>query len=231
MSKRNLLVLFLFGIILLVSLYFVTKRGPSAGFGDPYKAIPSDACLVLESSDLPGLMNRLSGKSGLFREISSIKELSDFRNTFSYLDTVLSKKEVRRVFGFGSSVVSFHVIGKGRLVPLLSLNVTPELKQRHIKDVLVSAGATVINETKYEETAVFEIPLIRGKETVGIYVSFRSGSLLCTPSRVLLEAAIRQYDEPSDIRSEESFAKVFQAAGRNEDRLFVIFKKIGRAHV
>jgi hypothetical protein len=227
-SKRNLLVLFLFSLILLASLYFVTRRGPSAGFGDPYKAIPGDACLVLESSDLPGLMNRLSGKSGLFREISSIKELTDFRNTFNYLDTVLSKKEVRRVFGFGSSVVSFHVIGKGRLVPLLSLTVTPELKQRHIKEVLVSAGATIINETEYDETAVFEIPLTRGREEGGIYVSFHSGSLLCTPSRVLLEAAIRQYDEPSDIRTEESFAKVFQAAGRNDDRLFVVFKNLPR---
>jgi hypothetical protein len=227
-SKRNLLVLFVFTLLLLVSLYFVTKRGPAAGFGDPYKAIPADACLVLESSDLPGLLNRLSGKSGLFREVSSIKELTDFRNAFTYLDTVLSKKEVRRIFGFGSSVVSFHVMGKGRLVPLLSLSVTPELKQRHIREILTNAGAGLIVETEYDETDVFEIPLTRGREEGGIYVSFRSGSILCTPSRVLLEAAIRQYDEPSNIRNEKSFTKVFQAAGRNEDRLFVVFKNLPR---
>jgi hypothetical protein len=225
-SKRNLIVLIIFSLLLFAAIYFVASRGTAAGFGDPYKAIPTDASFIIETSDLPGLFNKLSGKSGLFREITSIRELGNFRTEFNFLDTVLSKRDVKRIFGFGSSVVSFHVVGKGRLVPLLSLTVTPELKHRHIRDILHSAGASEINETSYEGVEVFEIIRKSGAPDEVVYVSYKSGSMLVTASKVLLEAAIRHSYETSDIRSDNSFTRVFQAAGRDADRFFVVFRNM-----
>ncbi len=214
--------------LLAASLWFFMRKSPAAGFGDPYRPVPPDACFLLESPDLPGLLNKLSGRSGLFREMEEVKELREFHSAFTFLDTLLSMKEVKRLFGFGSSVVSFHIMGKGRLVPLLSINVTPEMKLRHVREILTMAGAAEINETDYQGSDIMEIPLRGGEADEWVYVSFRTGSLLCSPSKVLIETAIRHADEEADIRSDLSFARVYGAAGQNEDRLFVIFRNLPR---
>lgn len=213
-------------ILLGGSLFVLSRRNSPAGFGDPYKAIPGDAFLVLETPDLPGFLSRLSGKSGLFREMGSVKELSRFRESFIFIDTLFAKKEIKRLFGFGNAVVSFHVMGKGRPVPLLSINVPPEMRMRHLREIIALTGAGEINETEYMGVNLFEIPWTKGKESGAVYAGFGSGSLLVSPSGVLVETAIRHREEETDIRDEESFGRVYGAAGKNEDRLFVVFRNL-----
>ena len=227
-SKRNGIILIILLLALIAVVYFFARRSSVSAFGDPYKAIPSDAVMVIETPDLSGFFNKLSVRSGLFREIASLKELNEFNSSFSYLDTIFGTKEVKRLFGFGNSVVSFHIMGKGRLVPLLSLNVPPEMRQRHVREILETTGGEEIIETEYQGVAVFEMPLKGRGDNSAVYIGFRQGSLMSTTSRVLLENAVRQLDEDSDIRSGKSFSRVFLSAGRNEDRLFVIFSNLPR---
>jgi hypothetical protein len=227
-SKRNGIILIFLLLILASAVYFFTRRSSASVYGDPYKAIPSDAVFIIETPDLSGFLNKLSGRSGLFREIASVKELERFYSSFIFLDTVIGKRDVKRFFGFGNTVVSFHIMGKERIVPLLSLNVTPEMRQRHVRETLTSIGAKSINESEYQGVDVFEVPLNRNGEDIAVYVGLRQGILLSTTSRVLLENAVRQLDEDNNIKSEGSFSRVFLSAGRNEDRLFVIFRNLPR---
>ena len=226
MSKRNLWVLLFFTAVLLTAIYLVTRRVPISASGDPYKAIPYDACFIVESPDVPGLLNNLSGKSGLFRELLSLKELSNFKKVYSFLDTILIKKEVKQLFEQGNAVISFHVQAKGKLVPLLSVNIKSDLRRRHIREIIEVTGATDIKESQYEGFDVFEVAVNQGAERSAVFVALGKGSLLCTTSQVLLENSIRQMAEENDIRKEESFTRVFEAAGRNEDRLFVLFRNL-----
>jgi len=225
-NKRNIVLIIALLAFLAAALYMLSRRSTPSGFSDPYRAIPGDACLVLESPDLPGFLNKLSGQSGLFRELGDVKELVQFYNSLRFIDSIFTQRDVKKIFGFGNSVVSFHVHGKGRLVPLLSVSVPPEMRQRHVSEILGIAGGRSIVESDYQGFSVFEIPVIRGKEATAVYAGFRQGSILCTPSRVLLETAIRHIDEESDIRTDATFARVYRAAGRNEDRLFVIFRNL-----
>lgn len=227
-SRKNGILLISLVLVLLAAVYFFSRRTSVSGFGDPYKAIPSDAIFILETPDLPGFLNKLSGRSGLFREIASVKELSDFNTSFNFVDTAFGRKDVKRLFGFGSTVVSFHIMGKDRLVPLLSLNVTPEMRHRQLREILLSTGAETIKESEYQGVDVFEIPRPAKGEGNSVFVGYRQGVVLSTTSRVLLENAVRQLDEDSDIRSDRSFSRVFLSAGRNEDRLFVIFSNLPR---
>jgi len=225
-NKRNIILLSFLTLALIAAIVYFARRGTAAEFGDPYRSVPADACFILESPDLPGFFNKLSGKSGLFREMASVKELAGFYSAFSFIDTLIGKKEVKKIFGFGNQVVSFHVMGKGRLVPLLSVNVTPEMRHRHVREILEYTGAKKIGEAEYQGVSVFEVFREPGKEEADAYVAYRSGILLCTTSKVLLENAIRHYDDATDIRSDNTFARVYQAAGRNEDRVFVIFRNL-----
>lgn len=226
MSRRNLLTILFLLALLLASLWFFTRRSVSHGFGDPYKPIPTDACLILESPDLPGFLNRLSGRPGLFRELLEVKELSSFKAAFTFADTTFSNKDIKKLFGFGNAVISFHVVGKGRLVPLLSVNVTPELKLRHLKELLQQAGALQMKESEYQGSSLLEIPWTRNGSTEYMCVAYRTGSLLLSTSRVLVETAVRHSEEEDDIRSDNTFTRVYRAAGQNEDRLFVIFRNL-----
>jgi len=212
--------------MLVAAIYLVTKRVPQSAGADPYNAIPVDACFALESPDIPGFLNSLSVKSGIFRELLSVKELDDFRAAFTALDTVLGNKEVQKLIGQRTTVVSFHLTGGGKLSPLLSAVPSPEVRKRHIKEALELIGFTGLQETQYEGFDVLEVPGKQGSGTAGIFVAFGDGALLCTPTRLLLEASIRHLNESTDIRSEASFTRVLEAAGRNEDRLFVIFKNL-----
>jgi len=212
--------------VLLTAIYFVTRRVPTYSAGDPYKAVPMDACFILESPDVPGLLNDLSDKSGLFREIISLKELSDFRASYSFLDSILMKKETKQLFGQGNAVISFHLQGKDKLAPLLSVNVSSELRKRHIREIIGQSGAAEIKETQYEGFDIFEVPLKKGKDNAAVFVAFGKGSVLCTTSMLLLENSVRQMDSEDEIIREGSFTRVFEAAGRNEDRLFVVFRNL-----
>ncbi|MBE0674135.1 MAG: hypothetical protein IH591_05700 [Bacteroidales bacterium] len=226
MNKRNGFLILALLLLLAASLYFFTRTSNAGGYGDPYRSVPEDACLILESPDLPGFLNKLSGRSGLFREMSSVKELNRFYSSFTFLDTLLAKKEIKKVFGLGNSVVSFHVMGKNRIVPLLSINVTPEMRQRHVREILGHTGAVQINESDYEGVNIFEIFSEEGMTNADVFVGFRQGSILCSSSRVLIENAVRNFDEGNDIRDDISFDRVFQAAGKNEDRIFIIFRNL-----
>jgi len=154
-NKRNIILLSFLTLALIAAIVYFARRGTAAEFGDPYRSVPADACFILESPDLPGFFNKLSGKSGLFREMASVKELAGFYSAFSFIDTLIGKKEVKKIFGFGNQVVSFHVMGKGRLVPLLSVNVTPEMRHRHVREILEYTGAKKIGEAEYQGVSVF----------------------------------------------------------------------------
>jgi hypothetical protein len=77
-SKRNGIILIILLLALIAVVYFFARRSSVSAFGDPYKAIPSDAVMVIETPDLSGFFNKLSVRSGLFREIASLKELNEF---------------------------------------------------------------------------------------------------------------------------------------------------------
>ncbi len=195
---------------------------------DPYKIIPADACLVLESAGLPDLMNTLSGGNRLFGELINVKELDELNKKIKYLTDLVNKVEFKKLFNGTISLISFHATDNGKLVPLLSMNVPPEIRFRHIHDILhtVLGKELIIRSQRPEKTIVIPYTLLNKRDTV--YLSFVSGLLICSSSETLIKEAIKQKDIDTGIKEVPGFLKTMVASGKNEDKVFIVFRNLSK---
>lgn len=227
MRRGSIIVLLLLisGIAVLLLLF---QQGRRNILTDPYNAIPVDACLVIESVNLPLLLNGLSEESGLFKELSNVKELSGFYQRLKYLSGLLNRNEYSRLFERNSSVISLHPTDNGKLVPLLVMSVPPEIRFRHIHELLTSTIANGVTEKKIKGFPVFEISYSTGSGNDTIYLTFDSGLLICSPSGRLMDLAIKQKKLESRIMDLPGFSKIMAASGKKTDKVFVVFSNLSK---
>jgi hypothetical protein len=209
-------------------LGFFLQQNNKTVFADPYKVIPLDACVMIESVDFKGLIKTISGKEGLFGELSKIKEFESYNNNLQYLDTLLSNKDISKLFIEMPTLISLHITDKENIVPLMVTVLPVGTKLRHIREMLRAIPVKSIIEKNYNGIPVIEIPVTLKNQEKAIYISFYSGMLLCSQSEELIKRSINRSEESSDIRSIPGFSKIFAASGKNEDKLFIVFNNLGK---
>ncbi|MBA4322194.1 MAG: hypothetical protein C0408_05190 [Odoribacter sp.] len=227
MRRGSIIVLFIL-IAGIAALLFFFHQGRKNILTDPYLAIPVDACFVLESVDLPALLNRMTEESSLFKELSNVNELNSFNRRLKFLSVLINRKEYGRIFEKNTSVISFHYSDEGKLVPLLAMGVPPEFRFRHIRGLITSTTAAKITEKKNHSEKIIEIsyPFMSGRDTV--YITFDSGLLICSSSEVLINNAVKQKKLDSDIRTLPGFSRIKSASGKRIDKIFLVFSNISK---
>ena len=228
MGRKGSIIILLILISGIAALMIIFQQGRRNILSDPYKAIPVDACLVLESVDLPAFMNRLTEESSLFKELSSVKELNRFNLRIRYISGLINGEEYSRLFEKNTSLISFHFTGMGSLTPLLVMNVPAEFRYRHLKGLLLSTVKGTITEKKSRSGTVICInyPFLTTSDTV--YITYNSGLLICSPSEELIKSSVKQNKLESDIRNLPGFSKVMAASGKKIDKVFLIFENISK---
>lgn len=224
-KKGSIILLFILISGLAILIYFI-QRGSRNIFSDPYKAIPTDACLILESDDLPELLNTFTQGNSLFREMTSVKEMDQLCKKLRYLTDLLNSKECKKLFGNNTSLVSFHTDGRGKILPLLSMNVPPEIRPRHIREIINSTIKANVSEIKAGTVKIIRISYNSVNNNDTVFVSFISGLLICSSSEDLIKKAIKHKDLENDIRAVPGFSRILAASGKKEDKLFIVFKNI-----
>jgi hypothetical protein len=210
------------------AMLFFFQQGKRNLLADPYKAIPGDACFILESDDLPVFLNNLTEESNLFKELSNINELRSFYSRLKFLSELINRKEYVNLFEQKTSLISFHLTEKGRLVPLLAMSVPPETTLRNIRGILTSTLTGNIIEKKKEDARIFEIsyPLMNSSDTV--YLAFDSGIIICSPSEVLVDKAVMQEKLKTDIRTLPGFSRIMAASGKKIDKIYLVFSNVAK---
>jgi hypothetical protein len=226
MRKKGPIILLFFLISGLTIMIYFIRNGSSNIFSDPYKAIPTDACFILESGDLPELLNTFTQGNGLFREMTSLKEMDQFCKKLKYLTTLLNTSECKKLFGNNTALVSFHENDKGIMVPLLSMNVPQEIRPRHIQEIINSTIRGDVSEINADKVKIIQVSYNSVNQKDTVFLSFFSGLLICSSSEDLIRKAIKQNDLEKDIRAVPGFSRILAASGKKEDKLFIIFKNI-----
>jgi hypothetical protein len=226
MGKRIAIV----SVILLISglaviVYFL-QQGRRDLFTDPYKAISRDACIVIETVDLKSFMNSLTTGRGLFGEIGKVKELNRFNQELKFLADQLNKENFKKLFNEGTAIISLKADNRGEIMPLISKPVPGELRSRHIKDMLSSSGITGVAETKLNGNSIIEIPFMSEHRKDTAYISLKSGLMVCSCSKELVEEAGIQIEKGTDIRNVPGFSRVLMASGKNADKIFIVFPNL-----
>jgi hypothetical protein len=225
-GKRIAIFLVLVLIGGLAVLGYFLQQGRKTFFQDPYKAIIPDACFVIETIDLQSFLNSITTGKGLFGEAAKIKEFEPFSRKTKFLADQLNKPGFKKVLTGTSSVISFHLTAPGKIEPLLSTALPADLKLRHLKEILRTAGIKTINENNISGNTVLAMPFTINNQKDTIFVSVNSGLLLASSSGRIIRDGINQTGKDSDIRDVPGFRRVLQASGKNEDKLFMVFSNL-----
>lgn len=226
MIKRSALIVVIILISgLLVLGYFIFK-GKEILLTDPYKTVSPDAAFVIETIDLQSFVNSLTTDQGLLGEFARIKELEKFNGKIKFLSEQLNKPAFKKLLSANSALISFHVTAPGKLTPLLTMAVTSEIRTRQIKDILKESGIKNIGEKNISTREVLLLPYTISKSTDTLFISVVSGLVVCTTSEMMMRQAVIQVTKDNDIRTHPGFAKVLQASGKNEDKIFVVFSNL-----
>ena len=76
MGKRVAIFFVFILVIALAILVYFFQQGRRSLFTDPYKTIPPEACIIIETVDLQSFMNSITTEKGLFGEAGKIEELN-----------------------------------------------------------------------------------------------------------------------------------------------------------
>ena len=158
MGRRIVIILVIILISALVVMGYLLAAGKKNLLTDPYKVIPPDACIVIETIDIKSFLNSLTTGRGLFGEAGNIPEMVGFNRKLKYLADQLNKENFKELFPEGSAIMSFHTGKEGSIIPLLSMPVESDIKIRHLKEMLGSSGIRNVTETRVSGKAVLVIP-------------------------------------------------------------------------
>ena len=223
MGKKGSFILLFLLVSGLVTLIWFIQRGSQIVITDPYSIIPRNASLIIESVDLPGLLGRITEENSVFSELSGVVEAGPYTKKIVFLRDFINRKEMAAIFERNKSVLSFQNDGSGMVVPFMSMNVPPHTSYRNILEALKTTTGTVLFEEKLGKTRIIIIPYKFLENSDTLYVAFSSGLLICTPSKRVLEKAVTKRDTEDDIRKAPGFSRVMGAAGKREDKIFLIF--------
>ncbi len=208
-----------FGVLLVllgVFVFFLLRWTGSTreAADDPYRAVPVDAFMMVETDDLPQVVHLLSSSSAVWADLSKVPDIAGITRSFSLADSLFgASRELYRLFRGGPLVISFHNAGR-QDADLLAVVLLPAGFGEKGAAGVLGAVARVEPLREYNHVKVYSA-LFSGEEKP-LYFSVKKGLLLLSPDRILLEKSIRQTDAGRSLLQDRSFVGLRKTAGRNE---------------
>ncbi|MFN8240049.1 MAG: hypothetical protein U0X39_04765 [Bacteroidales bacterium] len=223
--KKGALVVVAILFVAVVVLAVVILKGKGSILADPYKYIPDDAALIVESNDFTPFLNDLTAGNGFSKELNVIPELKAFSGRLKILRETLGKPEFR-VFTSGKDMlISFHPDDEGRLRPLFLLASGNEYSPRQIRDQLKKSFPASDNYTFRGNNIITILPReATSRDT--IFISVGNGLVRCATNSILLKESLKRTASQTDIRDLPGFSKVISASGKEQNKVFVLFNNL-----
>ena len=226
MRKRTGIILVgIFAAALAVAAWFIRKEKQVVVI-DPWEAVPSDAFFIVETNDFPELLTRVTDPAGIFTGLSSMKWASELIQSASAVDSVTGGREVRELISNRRMIISFHVAGQGDPVPLVVMSTGQSFTARRLSSLLGQSGGTVTDRRDLGGTRTYTVIWKRGTSQQNAYLALTSGILIVSPSESLVTSALDNRSAGSDIRQQQGFSSVVNAAGKDADNLFLLFRNL-----
>ncbi len=211
----------------LIILGYFLQRNRKDLQTDPYRAIPTDACFIVETTDFQNFVNSITSNTGLTGELQKVKELREVYLKLNHIAGQLSKPGFGKLRGSGISLLSLHASESGKLKPFLVMTIPSDIRLRQMKEILYSLEIEKFTEIRLDGATVLGLPYVMNEKEDTLYIGAGSGLLLSSTSLALLRGGLAQQGRDSDIRSKPGFSRVLAASGKNENKIFIVFDNIG----
>ncbi|MBN1388745.1 MAG: hypothetical protein JW965_09880 [Bacteroidales bacterium] len=211
----------------MAALAYFLQQKKKAYVASPYGSIPLDAGILIEAVDMPGLFELLATDNEMVDGMSEIPELKSFTGAIKTIDSLTHEREFIQIAGNNPVLISIHLLGKNRLTPLFSFATPPEIRDKHIRSLLGDVPGYRYTVKEYQGSNVYELVRASTGES-SLFISMVEGVIIISPSHILVEAGIRQVEQEMDIRDLPGFRKVSAAAGKNENKVYLLFNNMAK---
>jgi len=224
-KRTGIILVGIFAAALAVAAYFI-RREKQVVVIDPWEAVPADAFFIVETNDFPELLTRITDPAGILSGLPGMKWASSLVESASALDSVTGSTEVRELISNRRMIISFHVSGQNNTVPLAVMTTGPSFTARKLAALCSQSGGAVTDRRDLGGTRTFTVTYSRENKQKIVYLALTSGIMIITPSESLLAAALDNRSTGSDIRLQQGFSMVANAAGKDADNLFLLFRNL-----
>lgn len=226
MRKRaGLILVGLLAAGLIVAAYFI-RKDKQVVIVDPWVAIPSDAFFIIETPDFPELITRTTDRTGIIARLSGMKWADSLVKTAAVIDSITGSREVRELISNRRVLLSFHVTGQGRVTALAVMNTGSSFTSRRLLQLCEASGAAVTDTRELGGARKYTVSYGQGTGKTIVHMALTSGIIIVSSSEALVANALNNKSTGSDIRHQQGFATVVNAAGRDADNLFILFRNL-----
>ncbi|MCU0379121.1 MAG: hypothetical protein MUC78_12775, partial [Bacteroidales bacterium] len=190
MRKRNGIVLVgMLAVALVVAGYFIRKEKQIVVV-DPWTAVPSDAFLIIETSDFPELLTRATDRNGIISILSDMKWAAALTDAAAAVDSITGGRDVRELISNRKVLLSFHIIGQGPVTAMAVMNTGPSFSSRHLIKLCGQSGGSVSATRELGGARTFEVAYGKGGTKSLVYMAMTSGIIIVSTSGTLVENAL-----------------------------------------
>jgi hypothetical protein len=224
-KRTGIILVGILAAALAVAAWFIRKEKQVVVI-DPWEAVPSDAFFIVETDDFPELLTRVTDPAGILSGLSGMKWASSLVQSASAVDSVTGGREVRELISNRRMIISFHMTGQGGPVPLAVMSTGQMFTARRLSSLLVQSGGTVTDRRDLGGTRTYTVSWTRGSRQQNAFLALTSGILIVSPSESLVTSALDNRSAGTDIRRQQGFSAVVNAAGKDADNLFLLFRNL-----
>ncbi len=215
-------------IILILVGYLLFSRKSDTAL-DALRAVPVDAALIFETSDLEGFIHKVNQESKIWKELIHFEGIDRINRQMFFLDSLLKHVSLCKTLVQRNSIyASAHQTGKNNVGLIWILKIPQGVHDKQIHDLIGDLkGNSAMTEKEYNRIEIVTID--PGKESGNNSFSYAISNrlLIISSSTILLESALRQIDLEEQITDRMGFRKVSGTAGKNVDaNLYVNFEQI-----
>lgn len=210
---------------LAVAAYFI-RKDKQIVVVDPWVAVPSDAFLIVETSDFPEILTRTTDPSGLVAGLSEMKWAHSLVDAAAIIDSLTGSREVREMISNRKVLLSFHSVSRDRVSLLAVMNTGASFTPRHFMQLVKQSGAVVTETRELGGARLFKLTYGKGNNQPQVTMALTSGILIASLSGPLVEDALNNKTTGSDIRHQQGFSQIVNASGKESDNVYILFRNL-----
>ncbi len=222
--------IFLIAITIFIVIGYISiQKKEKSSIAQAIDAVPINAAVIFETSNLTNLNNKLKKESQIWPEILDFSQLEEFNRQLSSFDTIISSSpHLHRILDGKKILVSNHLIGTNKNILLFSLKITKKESRQLQKELfsLSKIDSTKENFRTYNDIKLFTLNL-RNKN---YYFSIIDNIFVFSSSELIIENAIRQKSSNTPISSDLGFSKIAPNLTKKANHLFLNFENIGQVY-
>ncbi len=222
----------------LVTLYLIKKLDRITPV-EVLQAVPEDAIIFAERVDFEYLAESFFPENRIWIDFVNTSGLGRLDSTLSLGISHITGNEALRDLLYREGInVSFHLVGKNRIVPLFYLSYIGSYSDHEFEQFILEflEKNAMMNERKYEAETIYDFSGRPGLIPEKFSLACVNGLCLISPVSMLVEESIRTIHADSDLAGDRGLQLIRETAGRfvhanlyvNYDRLPQLFYPLVR---